>query len=70
MSGWLVKRFLYCPTSRWMMTPAGLGLEAEHVFLMPEPGVPLHAWFLPHRKPLATLLLCHDNTRSADLGRR
>jgi hypothetical protein len=49
---WLVNRFIYYPTSRWMMTPADLGLEAEDVFLTPEPGVQLHAWFFPRPKPL------------------
>jgi alpha-beta hydrolase superfamily lysophospholipase len=56
---WLVNRFIYFPTSRWMMTPADLGLESEDVFLTPEPGVRLHAWFFPRPKPLATLLFCH-----------
>ena len=70
MPGWLVNRLLYWPTSRWMMTPAGLGLEAEDVFLAPEPGAQLHAWFLPHPKPLATLRLCRDNAGSVGHGRR
>jgi hypothetical protein len=43
MPGWLVNRFFYCPTSCWMMTPAGLGLEVEDVFLAPKPGAPLCA---------------------------
>jgi fermentation-respiration switch protein FrsA (DUF1100 family) len=57
----LVNRFIYYPTSRWVMTPADLGLEAEDVFLTPESGVRLHAWFFPHPGPLATLLFCHGN---------
>jgi len=61
MLEWLVDRFLYFPTSRWVMTPADLGLEAEDVFLSPEPGVQLHAWFFPRSEPLATLLFCHGN---------
>ena len=61
MLEWLVNRFIYYPTSRWTMTPADLGLEAEDVSLVPEPGVRLHAWFFPHPKPLATLLFCHGN---------
>lgn len=62
MLEWLINRFLYYPTSRWVMTPADLGLEAEDVFLTPEPGVRLHSWFFPRPKPLATLLFCHGNT--------
>lgn len=61
MLEWLVGRFLYFPTSHWVMTPADLGLEAEDVFLSPEPGVQLHAWFFPRSEPLATLLFCHGN---------
>ncbi len=61
MIEWLVNRFICYPTSRWMMTPADLGLEAEDVFLTPEPGVQLHGWFFPRSKPLATLLFCHGN---------
>ena len=61
MLEWMVNRFIYYPTSRWMVTPADLGLEAEDVFLKPEPGVQLHAWFFPHPGPLATLLFCHGN---------
>lgn len=57
----LINRFICYPTHRWMMTPADLDLEAEDVFLTPEPGVQLHAWFFPHPQPLATFLFCHGN---------
>jgi fermentation-respiration switch protein FrsA (DUF1100 family) len=57
----LVNRFIYYPEPHWMATPANLGLEAEDVFLSPEAGVQLHAWFFPHPEPLATLLFCHGN---------
>lgn len=57
----LVNRFIYYPEPRWMMTPADLNLESEEVFLTPEPGVQLHAWFFPHPEPLASLLFCHGN---------
>lgn len=65
MLEWLVNRFLYFPTSRWVTTPANLGLEAEEVFLSPESGVRLHAWFFPRSEPLATLLFCHGNAGNA-----
>jgi hypothetical protein len=61
MLEWLVNRFVYCPASHWMMTPADLDLEAKIVFLTPEPGVRLHTWFFRHPKPLATLLFCRSN---------
>ena len=57
----LVNRFIYYPEPDWMFTPADLDLEAEDVFLTPEPGVQLHAWFFPHPEPLASLLFCHGN---------
>ncbi len=43
------------------MTLANLGLEAEDVFLSPEPEVQLHAWFFLRPESLATLLFCHGN---------
>lgn len=61
MFKWLINRFTYLPTHRWMTTPTKLGLEAQEVFLTPEPGVQLHAWFFRCTKPLATLLFCHGN---------
>jgi len=57
----LVNRFIYYPEPQWAVTPADLNLQAEDVFLAPEPGVQLHAWFFPHPEPLATLLFCHGN---------
>ena len=45
----------------WFAAPAELGLEAEEMFLVPEPGVALHAWFFPLPAPRATLLFCHGN---------
>jgi len=57
----LVNRFIYYPDPHWIIMPADLGLEAEDVLLRPEPGIELHAWFFPHREPLATILFCHGN---------
>jgi hypothetical protein len=57
----LVSRFIYYPDPDWIVTPERLGLNAEEVQLVPEPGVQLHAWFFPHPAPLATLLFCHGN---------
>lgn len=57
----LVNRFIYYPEPHWWATPDQLGLEAEEVHLVPEPGVELHAWYISHPQPLATLLFCHGN---------
>jgi fermentation-respiration switch protein FrsA (DUF1100 family) len=57
----LINQLIYYPDPHWMATPDHLGLAAEEVYLAPEPGVQLHAWFFPHRDPLATLLFCHGN---------
>ncbi len=57
----VVSRFIYYPEPDWWAKPADLGLRAEDVYLTPEPGVQLHAWFFPLPAPLATLLFCHGN---------
>jgi fermentation-respiration switch protein FrsA (DUF1100 family) len=57
----LVDHFIYYPDPHWLMTPADLDLEAEDIWLTPEPEVRLHAWFFRHPEPLATLLFCHGN---------
>lgn len=57
----IVSSFIYYPDPHWILTPDRLGLTAEEVWLAPEPGIDLHAWFFPHATPLATLLFCHGN---------
>ncbi len=57
----IVSSFIYYPDPHWIVTPDRLGLKAEEIHLVPEPGVQLHAWFFPHPGPLATLLFCHGN---------
>jgi fermentation-respiration switch protein FrsA (DUF1100 family) len=73
----IVSSFIYYPDPHWYLTPADLGLEAEEVRIVPEPGIELHAWFFPHQRPfdgpqgrpregldagpIATLLFCHGN---------
>jgi fermentation-respiration switch protein FrsA (DUF1100 family) len=61
----MVNRFIYYPEPDWIVTPDRLGMEAEEVYLTPEPGVQLHAWFFPHPSPLASLLFCHGNAGNA-----
>jgi fermentation-respiration switch protein FrsA (DUF1100 family) len=61
----LVSQFIYYPDPDWIVTPDHLGLRAEEVYLAPEPGVRLHAWFFPHPNAQATLLFCHGNAGNA-----
>jgi fermentation-respiration switch protein FrsA (DUF1100 family) len=61
----LVNRYIYYPERHWAVTPERFGLTAEEVYLSPEPGVQLHAWFFPRPDPLATLLFCHGNAGNA-----
>jgi fermentation-respiration switch protein FrsA (DUF1100 family) len=61
----LVSRFIYYPDPHWWATPEQMDLEAEEVWLTPESGVNLHAWFFAHPTPLATLLFCHGNAGNA-----
>jgi fermentation-respiration switch protein FrsA (DUF1100 family) len=47
----LVNRYIYYPEPHWAVAPERFGLEAEDVYLSPEPGVQLHAWFFPQPQP-------------------
>lgn len=42
-------------------TPADIGLRHETVALRTDDGQTLHGWWLPHRRPRATLLFFHGN---------
>lgn len=42
-------------------TPAQMGLSYRDVTLSTEDGESLHAWWLPHERPRATLLFFHGN---------
>jgi fermentation-respiration switch protein FrsA (DUF1100 family) len=57
----VLSRFIYYPDPEWIVTPGSLGLEAEEIYLSPEPDVKLHAWFFPRTNAQATLLFCHGN---------
>lgn len=49
------------PSRRVDATPYQVGLKFETVELITEDGVKLHAWFIPHDRPRATLLFFHSN---------
>ena len=42
-------------------TPADIGLAYQDVALQAADGVRLHAWFVPHPQPRASVLFCHGN---------
>jgi len=42
-------------------TPKVIGLDYEDITLRTADNLYLHAWFVPHDQPRATLLFCHGN---------
>lgn len=50
------------PDGVW--SPTSFGLPAEDVWFEADDGVELHGWWVPHRRPRATVLYCHGNTGS------
>lgn len=42
--------------------PLSFDLPAEDQWFMASDGVKLHGWWIPHRRPRATILFCHGNT--------
>lgn len=49
------------PTRSLVATPDRIGLDYEDLWLSTEDGLTLHAWWLPHAHPCATLLFLHGN---------
>jgi fermentation-respiration switch protein FrsA (DUF1100 family) len=47
------------PNGHW--NPETYGLKVEDVYFNSADGVKLHAWFIPAKKPIATLLWYHGN---------
>lgn len=54
-------RLIYIPHKSVNLSPADIGLPYEDVYLQTQDGLTLHAWFVPHEQPLATLLFFHGN---------
>ena len=48
------------PNGIW--EPAQFGVPAQDVFFESADGVKLHAWWVPRKKALGTVLYCHGNT--------
>jgi fermentation-respiration switch protein FrsA (DUF1100 family) len=55
------KHFIYFPTREHEVTPAGLGLPYEDVWLAAEDGVRIHGWYLPVREARWVTLVSHGN---------
>ena len=53
--------FVYYPLRNLAATPDRVGLAYRNVRLEAADGVALHAWYLPHPAPRATLLFLHGN---------
>lgn len=43
-----------------------LGVEVEDHFFTADPGVELHAWWIPHRRAVGTMLYCHGSSGNLD----
>ena len=54
-------RLIYFPSRGHEVTPAGLGLAHEDVWLTAEDGVRLHGWFLPVPQASWVTLVSHGN---------
>ncbi|HEY84535.1 MAG TPA: alpha/beta hydrolase [Chloroflexi bacterium] len=57
----ILSSFIYYPLPWHQGKPEQRGLEYKSVWLKAEDGVPLHGWYFPHKKALASLLFCHGN---------
>lgn len=53
--------FVYFPARAWVATPADAGLAFEDRWIATADGERLHAWYLPHPQPRATVLHFHGN---------
>jgi fermentation-respiration switch protein FrsA (DUF1100 family) len=65
MRDWIVDRMLFLPTPGVDGAIAGLGIEAEEVFLTTEDGVRIHAFFVPAPAATRAILYLHGNAGNA-----
>jgi fermentation-respiration switch protein FrsA (DUF1100 family) len=61
----LIDRLIFQPSPGVDLTPEGLGIEAESLFLETEDGVRIHAFFLPSPGSSRSLLFLHGNAGNA-----
>ncbi|MBI5098804.1 MAG: alpha/beta hydrolase [Nitrospirae bacterium] len=52
---------LYFPLKKVEATPKDIDLDYEDIVVTTTDGVQISGWFIPARKPRATLLFCHGN---------
>ncbi len=62
VSGYVEKRLLFHPVRKLQTKPQQIGLAFEEITLQATDGVNVHAWFIPHPQPLATVLFSHGNS--------
>ncbi|MCK5218831.1 alpha/beta hydrolase, partial [bacterium] len=55
------QKSLYYPSPDIPATPANINLPYEEVYFRAQDGETLHAWFIPAKNPIATVLYCHGN---------
>nr|HID58517.1 hypothetical protein [Desulfobacterales bacterium] len=52
---------IFFPDKVLVQTPKDWDLVYEDIFFIPEDGVRLHGWYIPHPKAQSTLLFLHEN---------
>ncbi|MAE75538.1 MAG: alpha/beta hydrolase [Planctomycetes bacterium] len=55
------RKLVYFPARELTATPADAGVPFEDVEFSLADGTKCHGWWLPHPKPIATLIYCHGN---------
>ncbi len=58
---YLEKKTLYFPLRKIEATPKDIRLDYEDLSIMTKDGIQLAGWFIPAKRPRATLLFCHGN---------
>ncbi len=48
------------PAGLW--NPEEVGIHVRDIWFRSDDGVDLHGWWIPHRRPIATVLFCHGNS--------
>ncbi|MCK4835482.1 MAG: alpha/beta hydrolase [Candidatus Aminicenantes bacterium] len=54
-------RFVYFPKREILQTPKSINLEYQEICYQTSDDVLISAWFIPTKKPKATILFCHGN---------
>jgi uncharacterized protein len=54
----------YLPSREHLMTPQEIGVKYEDIWIENEDEPKLHAWYLPAKDPIATVLFLHGNAEN------